>query len=66
MFRDDLTWKCDVCGRIRQDAAISVFKQDHSSEYNMPTGSLIYNIKYCNDTPRCIEEAPNARLKGRE
>ena len=56
------TFKCDVCGKERQEAFIDVLKKDRSSEWGLPEGSLTENIKFCNDKPSCFFGAEKVRL----
>lgn len=58
----DLTFTCHVCGRERPDAAISVSKHDVSGKYNLPTGTMFENIRYCNDDPTCTARAKTLTL----
>lgn len=53
-----MTWKCHVCKEERPDNKISVYSKDTSSEYGLPMGTMIMNIRYCNDRESCIENAP--------
>lgn len=50
-----MTWKCNVCGRERPDAQISVAHRPGPwiREDVRPT----WNIRYCNDRPACAEYA---------
>lgn len=52
------TWHCDVCRAERPDAKISVHKVDIGPE-NLPPGTVVRNVKYCNDNPRCEDGAKN-------
>lgn len=52
------TWSCDICGKERPDAKISVHKVDIGPE-GLPPGTVTRNIKYCNDNPNCYEAAKN-------
>jgi hypothetical protein len=55
---DNLTWKCAICGLERPDEKISVFKVDIGPR-DLPTGTVVRNVKYCNDNPRCYDGARN-------
>ena len=55
----ELTWKCHVCGEERPDRFISVFKTDISKQHGLPEGTMIQNVRYCNDRINCIEKAKN-------
>ena len=56
-----LTWHCDICRRERPDDRISVNKVDMTPA-GFPAGTIVRNVKYCNDTPQCF----NAALRWRE
>ncbi len=58
-FMGNLTWTCDICGRQRPDASISVHKVDLHPER---PGIVIRNVKYCNDKPDCRQGAENWKL----
>lgn len=51
---DNLTWRCDVCGRERHDKFISVYKKPLKG---FKEGVAEQNIKYCNDREHCHEMA---------
>lgn len=58
------TWRCDICGEERPDARISVHKVDIgvlslNGHRPLPPGTMIRNVKYCNDEASCIEGAKN-------
>ena len=52
-----ITWFCQICGQNRPDSAISVMKQDISTAYNLPSGTLEYRVRYCNDNPKCKKDS---------
>lgn len=54
----DLTWRCDICREMRPDAAISVHKVDLTPD-GLPPGTMVRNVKYCNDRPSCKQRAEN-------
>lgn len=56
-------WTCHVCGNLRPDASISVYKKE--MVYN---GARIgqHNVRYCNDRPVCINQAPTISLLPKE
>ena len=56
-----LTWTCHVCGNERPDHRISVYKIDRSWAYKLPIGTVIANVRYCNDRADCLDGAPEAR-----
>lgn len=57
MFSEPLSWSCHICGKDRPDAAISVFLSDLSDEMKLPPGTVTQNVRYCNDDPKCTQEA---------
>lgn len=56
------TWFCDVCGNERPDAAISVRKNDVSLQHDCPLGTVIENLKYCNDNSDCARAVQTMSL----
>lgn len=54
---DNLTWKCHICNLERKDSFIKVYKHDISHRHNLPTGCIIFNVRYCNDVQSCKEKA---------
>lgn len=54
------TWTCHVCGRERPDALISVF----SRQGKVGGVEMQQNVRYCNDTASCVEEAPGISFLG--
>lgn len=57
-----LRWRCHICGRVRPDAKISVFSSDTSADYDLPHGTVVQNVRYCNDNPKCIDAAKTFRF----
>jgi len=55
MFGD--TWTCHICKEERPDSFISVLNRDVSEEKKLPPGTLIMNVRYCNDNEECIKKA---------
>ncbi len=58
-------WKCKVCGTERPDATISVFQRDITPE-GMPPGTIMENVKFCNDREDCrqgAKDTPKPDLK---
>jgi len=51
-------WRCEVCGNVRPDHLISVYKLDLSLEFGLAVGQIVENVKYCNDKQRCSKAAP--------
>lgn len=56
------TWTCHVCGETRPDSMIDVFQTDLSAERRLPAGTLMQNVRYCRDNPRCVAMAKTKRL----
>lgn len=54
-----MTWKCDACGKEREDAKISVLTYPLKNLENAE-----YNYKYCNDTKACMRKAAVASYNG--
>jgi hypothetical protein len=50
-----LTWTCNVCGKERPDAQISVAS---AVEQFGAGAEMITNTRYCNDNPVCARMAP--------
>lgn len=48
----DFTWKCDMCGKTRPDAKISVLTYPLK---DLPHAER--NLKYCNDDQWCLAKA---------
>jgi hypothetical protein len=53
----NLTWHCEICGKERPDAYISVHKVDMSHRFGLTPGTVYRNIRYCNDNKECIDGA---------
>lgn len=52
----ELSWTCHVCGDLRPDARISVYKEtDVLGDSDVP---VTVNVRHCNDRPACLEGAP--------
>jgi hypothetical protein len=49
---DDLTWKCEICGKTRPNKKISVIPYFLDEKLN-----ITRNLKYCNDNLICIHQA---------
>lgn len=47
-----LTWRCDICRQERPDKFISVHKVDITPQ-GMQPGTVVRNVKFCNDNPDC-------------
>jgi len=58
-----LTWKCHICQRERPDDKISVITKPL-----VINGKIIgqQNIRYCNDDPKCMEQAQNWSFFGKD
>ena len=52
-----MTWLCEICGKRRDDADISVACHDISEEHGLPFGSATRNVRYCNDSAKCSDLA---------
>jgi len=52
--KDEITWRCHICGRERPDSRISVRRKEHDG--------LTENIRYCNDDPYCVEMSKSFSL----
>lgn len=50
-----LTWECQCCGKERPDRHISVWRVDVSHNHGAREGTIGVNLRYCNDSPDCIE-----------
>lgn len=61
-----MTWKCHVCGRERPDEKISVFTRDRSVEYGLPVGTMLENVRYCNDSLTCSAKVTTTYLIGKK
>ena len=48
-------WKCEACGRRREDDRISVYIEKQDSSERM--------VNYCNDNPKCEFEAAKIAKK---
>jgi hypothetical protein len=46
-------WNCEVCGKKRLGEDISIAMHDFSATYSLPYGTVVRNVKYCNDNPTC-------------
>ncbi len=56
---DKMTWLCHCCGQHRTDRYIKVNSHDTSQLFNLETGVMFVNVRYCNDMPACKEKASN-------
>lgn len=52
-----MTWTCNVCGAERLDALISVAKRPGPVLTTRNDVRPVWNIRYCNDRPACVEHA---------
>jgi hypothetical protein len=57
-------WSCHICKEMRPDAQISVITTDVSDEYECPAGTMVQNVRYCNDRQACVDGAKTHRLMG--
>lgn len=53
----NLTWTCHVCDEERPDARISVARHDDSARHDLPEGTWIENVRFCNDRTSCTAAA---------
>ena len=61
------TWSCHVCKKVRPDPRISVHSRDitkHFGEGTLDAGTVMENVRYCNDDEKCTEQAKTLRLLG--
>jgi len=49
--------RCDVCHEVRDDRWISVFQTDMSEAHLLDPGTVLQNVKYCNDKESCRTDA---------
>lgn len=64
-FLAAVTWRCDVCGARRPDAAVSVHKRPLPGM--LGEAGMTENVKFCNDRRLCAEGVrvtSNLGLKG--
>lgn len=54
---DKLTWRCHICDEHRTDKYISVMKMDVSDLFDSESGTIVRNIRYCDDKPECFHKA---------
>jgi hypothetical protein len=54
---DKLVWKCPCCDQQRTDKYIKVMTHDIGGLYDLETGVMFINVKYCVDMPGCKEKA---------
>jgi len=52
-----MKWLCEICGRSRDDADISVLSHDLSEKHGLPFGTMTRNVKYCTDSAECSAAA---------
>ena len=50
------TWTCHICGEVRPDAKISVYKRELTIP-GTPPGNSHMNVRYCNDNTYCPDRA---------
>lgn len=51
------TWTCHICGRVRADKDVGVFKRDISENYMLKPGTVTINTRYCLDSTECEKGA---------
>ena len=50
-------FRCEICSELRHHDLIGVLTFDLSEKHNLPEGSFIRNINYCNDKQECFDKA---------
>ncbi len=60
---DSLTWTCHVCGDVRPDDRIDVYRLDISKQFGLAKGSATCNVRFCNDRPCCLEKVRERSLE---
>ncbi len=51
-----LRWRCDICGKERDDTYVSVITKPLIID-DVGVVGVTENIKYCNDNPDCTQKA---------
>ena len=59
---EPLYWHCHICGQYRPDDKIRVFTTDISAEHGQPPGTILQNVRYCEDKADCVIKAQTHRL----
>jgi ubiquitin C-terminal hydrolase len=54
---ENMTWKCPCCEQQRKDKYIKVVHHDVSQLFEMETGAIIINCRYCVDMEQCQKKA---------
>lgn len=54
---EKMVWTCPCCKQQRNDKYIRVKSYDVSGIFDLETGSMYINCKYCVDMPGCVEKA---------
>ena len=57
-----VTWTCHICGEERPDSKVSVCSTDLSEEHKLPKGTMVQNVRYCNDRKNCCTQVRNFRF----
>jgi hypothetical protein len=55
----EMIWHCHCCKSRKPDGNIKAYRHDISNIYQLESGMLILNIRYCNDNPSCFQKAKN-------
>lgn len=58
---DALTWKCHACGQEQVNSGIRLYKHDFSKLFNMPTGCVLFNFRYCANNKDCEAKAQDRK-----
>lgn len=61
-WMEDVVWRCHICGEYRPDDKIRVYRTDISAEHGMQPGTIVQNVRYCEDKPECVIKAQTHRL----
>lgn len=57
----ELTWTCHVCGQVRPNAFIGVYK----SVVEIRGMEMTQNVRYCKDKPECVKGAESVSFFGK-
>ena len=56
---DDMKFKCQCCNMTRPHKSLRSVQHDISSIYNIDTGTVVLNCRYCLELPECKPRAFN-------
>lgn len=54
-----LKWQCHICKNERTSNQLKMISHDFSQLFDMPTGCMFINCRYCNDNDGCHQNAIN-------